>query len=189
MTESAVNNLGGPMDGHRERTAQEILSETMIPAKAYATAIYRSAKPLSVFLSFSAPPTSPESLSHRIQSNIKTYAGNYILIAACLCCVFLLRTPTALFPLIGLGATWVWFVGKNEDPNWQPLLAGYALDKNSRKTALMAVTFVVLLMFALDTAIYTAFVCSAIIAVHAAVNPGSTLEAVGLKEGDALNQI
>ncbi|KAF4735488.1 hypothetical protein FOZ63_029641 [Perkinsus olseni] len=164
---------GGQLDGEKEAGNKlEEIKAMAIPMIRRLTGTVSIMKPWKEFFTFTRPRSSGE-MSQRISKNLFYYQGNYGVCAVVLLLLWVLTTPSALFLCLLLVASWVAFLNKNSDPNWNPQIGGVPLNRTQRMLAMTVVSGALVLLFA-GGLIVTVLCLSGILAVaHATFNSGA----------------
>ncbi|KAF4654154.1 Small subunit processome component [Perkinsus olseni] len=164
---------GGQLDGEKEAGNKlEEIKAMAIPMIRRLTGTVSIMKPWKEFFTFTRPRSSGE-MSQRISKNLFYYQGNYGVCAVVLLLLWVLTTPSALFLCLLLVASWVAFLNKNSDPNWNPQIGGVPLNRTQRMLAMTVVSGALVLVLA-GGLIVTVLCLSGILAVaHATFNSGA----------------
>ena len=183
------------MDGAKEpKNRIEFLLRQLGP---YRDTYAHLAKGQRSWFQFFQKPTelgSAEVVMKRVQTNLNYFQANYVLLVLLLLLFYLVRAPTTLAVFAILGAVWVWFLGKNEDVTWRPVVNGVELSKQQRYWIMLGVSAVLFIYFALDIAFSVIGVGVLVVGVHAVLNPGPSTHDILASNNDdetqaALDQI
>ncbi|KAF4688079.1 hypothetical protein FOZ60_003194 [Perkinsus olseni] len=180
----------GPMDGVREpRNKLEELKMYIMPVVARYGHLVRLVRPWREFVQFSKPTKEGE-VQKRITGNIQYFQANY---AICVLAILSLGESWRQRwgwqeTMLASAGVWFVFLGKNEDPNWKPKINGMELSKTQRTFGLLAVTLLLVLIFAGGLIMSVLGISAGLTIVHAAFNSGTQFEALDEAE-QALDQI
>merc|ERR1712151_583532 len=82
----------------------------------------------------------------------------------------ILLQPSALITLIMTAVVWMFFLKKNDDPEWKPEVGGVALGPTQRILALSALTLLVLLIMTGSTIFNSMLMFVVFVFVHGVVH-------------------
>ena len=183
-------DLGGQsMDGSKEpKTRIEFILKQLGP---YRDTYAQLAKGQRSWLQFFQKPTelgSADVVMKRVQNNLSYFQANYAMIVLLLLLFYLVRAPTTLAVFAVLGAMWVWFVAKNEDVTWRPVVNGVELSKQQRYWIMLGISAILFIYFALDIAFSVIGVGVLVVGIHAVLNPGPSAHDILASTNDEENQ-
>jgi hypothetical protein len=172
-TASESVSLSGSLDGTREPKSKiEFVAQKLAPYREQIAELQKTMRPWREFFTVRVPQESGEALIKKIQSNLTLYQTNYVAVSLCLTLLLLLRSPTALIAFSLLAVVWSFFLTKNDDITWKPVVFGTELSKQQRVFLMYAVSAVVFFLFALDILFSVVGLSLLIALVHAAVSQG-----------------
>mmetsp|Transcript_26295 Transcript_26295/g.55960 ORF Transcript_26295/g.55960 Transcript_26295/m.55960 type:complete len:231 (+) Transcript_26295:36-728(+) len=96
----------------------------------------------------------------RLTQNVTTYRTNYLVIFFLVAVLMILRSPSSVACIGIMAVVWVWFLKKNEDTEWKPVVAGIEMGPTMRTIAMTLVTALVVLGW-LGQTLFSAFFFSA----------------------------
>ncbi len=189
----AVPAASGAMDGVRVPASQveaiKMLAMAQWNKYSYVTKSVRSWKEF-VIVSKPASATA-DLLMKKVMTNVTYFQYNYLLLISVFMLFSLLTSPTCIFLFAGLGAGWVAFMRKNEDPSWNPVVAGIPLAKAQRSVGMSILSGFAVLIFAGSLILSVLGMSALVVVVHAVLNNSSApnqLESAP-EEDDPINQI
>merc|ERR1719379_120105 len=107
----------------------------------------------------------------RLESNLVHYQINYAIIFLILMVISIIMNPRCLVVICILVMIWMWFLNKNDDPNWNLVIGGVPLGKTQRWMGLSGLTALVLLSVVGNVIFSAAFMCAILIVVHSVLHP------------------
>lgn len=171
---AAAGMLGGVVE---KVTPAVALSSVQTAGK-----MLRKAQPWKDFCWPLSVPSASEGCS-RITANVYNFQTNYAILFVAQLVLAILWQPSALISLIITVVVWVFFLKKNEDPEWAPELGGVALGPMQRWLLLAAATAVILLFVAGGTIINTSFMFLLFSFCHGVFHDPSALGVPGGGDG------
>lgn len=152
------------MDGERPpKTQAEKLKKTLEPYQKRYGHYLEKVRPWREFLSLSRPR---EDTWKRLEANLTHFQINYAFIFLVLMVVSIVINPRCLVVVCVLALVWMAFLQKNDDPAWEPRVAGHALGKTQRWLLLSAATAVALLCVVGEVLFSAALLCALLVLAH-----------------------
>jgi len=166
------------MGGKFSTVATAALPTALQPVKDSTQRFLQNAQPWRDFLWPLSAPNASEGCS-RLTSNVYSYQTNYAILFVAQLVLAILLQPSALF-CIGLTvAVWVFFLKKNDDPDWHPVVGGMQLGPMQRWILLAGLTALVLVFVAGGTIFNAALMYVVLAFVHAMVHDTSVKSSLG----------
>eukprot|EP00746_Dinoflagellata_sp_MGD_P007457 gnl/MRDRNA2_/MRDRNA2_114757_c0_seq1.p1 gnl/MRDRNA2_/MRDRNA2_114757_c0~~gnl/MRDRNA2_/MRDRNA2_114757_c0_seq1.p1 ORF type:complete len:222 (+),score=51.02 gnl/MRDRNA2_/MRDRNA2_114757_c0_seq1:87-668(+) len=162
--------LEGSMDGEKvPMNRMEEMQQALEPYhKKYGHYLLKI-KPWREFLAIGLP--APGQHRARLESNLVHFQMNYAVLFLVLMVVSIILNPKCLFVISILVLCWMWFLKKNDDPNWTLNVGGVELGKTQRWMGLSAITALVLLSVVGNVIFSAAFGCAILVAAHGVLHP------------------
>lgn len=140
----------GLVGGAVESMANAAVPTSLQPVKETAGKFLQKAQPWRQFLWPFSIPDAKEGCS-RITANIYNFQTNYAILFVMQLVVSIVMQPSALICIGIICIVWVFFLKKNDDPDWAPVVGGMQLGPTQRWLALAAITALLLLFVAGST--------------------------------------
>merc|ERR1712232_825646 len=121
--------------------------ESLKPVKETAGAFLSKAQSWRAFLLPLSVPTASDGCV-RFTANVYNFQTNYAILFVGQLLLSIILQPSALISVVGTIIAWIFFLKKNDDPNWKPEIGGVQLGPIQRWTALAAITGLILLSYA-----------------------------------------
>lgn len=144
----AQSIVGGAMDS----VVTSAVPTSLQPVKEQAGRCLQKARPWREFLLPLSVPAASEGCS-RLTANIHNFQTNYAILFVLQLVVAIVFQPSALICLIITVVAWMFFLKKNDDPDWAPAIGGMQLGPIQRLLLLALVTAIILL-FVTGSAIF-----------------------------------
>merc|ERR1712194_969810 len=119
----------------------------MVPGAATAKGFMSKAQPWKDFICPVSVPSASDGCS-RVTANIYNFQTNYAILFVVQIVVSVITQPSALICIIMIVVGWVFFLKKNEDPDWKPEVGGVVMGPMQRWLLMTAGTAIILLYFA-----------------------------------------
>lgn len=139
------------------------------PVKDTTARFLQKAQPWREFCLPLASPNSSEGCS-RLTANIYNYQTNYAILFVIYLVISIMLQPSALMSIVIVTVTWMIFLKKNDDPDWQPKLGGVTLGPMQRWLLLAALTAIILLVVAGSTIFQSALLFVGFVFLHGLVH-------------------
>lgn len=152
------------------------------PSAEKAGAFLKKAQPWKDFLLPLSIPAASEGCS-RLTANIYNFQTNYAILFTAQLMLAILVQPSALICIIITVVIWVFFLKKNDDPEWAPAINGAQLGPMQRLLLMAASTVIVLLFMVGGIIVNTCFFYLVLAFAHGVLHDPSTLGMPGGKEG------
>lgn len=107
----------------------------------------------------------------RLEANLTHFQINYACIFLIQCIVSIITNPHCLVAILVLVCVWMWFLKKNDDPNWQVNIGGMDLGKTQRWLILCALSAVAFLMSVGNLLFSSAFATGIFVLLHGVLHP------------------
>merc|ERR1719321_653860 len=107
----------------------------------------------------------------RLEANLVHFQMNYAIIFLLLMVISIIMNPKCLAVICVLVMCWMWFLKKNDDPNWQLNIGGVELGKTQRWLGLSGITALVLLSVVGNVIFSAAFACGILVVLHGVLHP------------------
>jgi len=152
FSKSLTTNLGvatdadGALDGEIELGSMGKAKKKMEELKPKVQALLAQLRPWSELGAISKPQTGDD-VSARIFKNVHYFQANYIVVGAGLMIAYVLTSASALMIIGLLSIFWAWFLQKNEDENWQPVVMNIPLQAKQRLVIATFASVLLLLAF------------------------------------------
>jgi len=138
--------FSGVMGGAVEKMTAASVPTSFQPVKESAGNFLSRAQPWRQFvLPLSVPPAS-EGCS-RITANLYNFQTNYAILFVVNLILSIVLNPSALICICLTVASWILFLKKNDDPDWQPKIGGVVFSPMQRMLLLAFATAIVLLFW------------------------------------------
>lgn len=146
---SAAALIGGKLSMSQivEGVGGAVVPTSLAPVKERAGKFLQTAQPWREFLLPLSLPTAADGCA-RMTTNAYNYQTNYAILFVGQLLLTIVLQPSALMSIVILAVVWVFFLKKNDDPDWHPEVGGVKLGPVQRWLALAAVTVLVLLFMA-----------------------------------------
>merc|ERR1712118_396300 len=102
----------------------------------------------------------------RITSNLYQFQVNYVILFLIQLGVSIFFDPNALLTMVVIGLVWMVFLKKNDDPNWQPEIAGMPLGPTQRMIILAGITLLIMLIVAGNTVFWQGVMFAIAVVAH-----------------------
>lgn len=142
------------------------------PVKESASKFLNRAQPWREFLLPLSLPSAADGCS-RLTANLYNFQTNYAILFVVSLVMSLLLQPSALMSIIITVVVWVFFMKKNQDTEWKPMVGGVELGPVQRWIAMAGATAVFLLFMAGSTIFNTALTYVFFAFVHGTVHDPS----------------
>jgi len=168
---AAAALIGGKLSVSQvvEGVGTAVVPTSLAPVKEKAGKFLQKAQPWREFLLPLSLPTAAEGCS-RMTANVYNFQTNYAILFVVQLLLTILLQPSALLSIVILAVVWVFFLKKNDDPDWHPEIGGVKLGPVQRWLALAAVTVIVLLFMAGSAISDAIFLFVALAFVHSVVH-------------------
>jgi len=147
------------MGGGNLSVAQSVLGEavkgaanaavptSLQPVKEQAGRFLQKAQPWKEFLLPLSVPSASDGCS-RLTANIYNFQTNYAILFVVQLVLAIVLQPSALICVVLTVIVWIFFLKKNDDPDWAPVVGGVPLGPMQRWLLMLACTAIVLLFVA-----------------------------------------
>mmetsp|Transcript_77126 Transcript_77126/g.223205 ORF Transcript_77126/g.223205 Transcript_77126/m.223205 type:complete len:284 (+) Transcript_77126:99-950(+) len=161
---AAVGSAAGALMGGKFAAASDVIGgavgnmasaavpTSLQPVKESASRWLANAKPWKDFVLPLSVPAASDGCS-RITSNIYNFQTNYAILFIAQLALGIVLQPSALVAIVMTVVVWIFFLKKNDDPDWSPTLGGMQLGPVQRWLLLAAATTLILLFVAGGTII------------------------------------
>mmetsp|Transcript_56134 Transcript_56134/g.112524 ORF Transcript_56134/g.112524 Transcript_56134/m.112524 type:complete len:274 (+) Transcript_56134:65-886(+) len=158
--------VGSALMGGNLSVAQSVLGEavkgaanaavptSLQPVKEQAGRFLQKAQPWKDFLLPLSVPAASDGCS-RLTANIYSFQTNYAILFVIQLVLAIVLQPSALISVVVTVIVWIFFLKKNDDPEWAPVVGGMPLGPMQRWLLMTALTVIILLFFA-GSAIFNA---------------------------------
>jgi len=133
--------------GAIESATAAAVPASLQPVKERAGRFLSNAQPWRDFFIPLAVPSSSDACS-RLTANIYHFQTNYAILFVVGLVLAIVLQPSALFSVVATVVAWMFFLKKNDDPEWSPVVGGVALGPVQRWLLMCAITAIVLLFVA-----------------------------------------
>lgn len=157
-----------------------VVPTSLAPVKERAGKFLQTAQPWREFLLPLSLPSAADGCA-RMTTNAYNYQTNYAILFVCQLLLTVILQPSALMSIVILAVVWVFFLKKNDDPDWHPEVGGVKLGPVQRWLALAAVTVLVLLFMA-GSAISDAIFFFVLLAFAHSIFHGASAKGVGVAQ-------
>lgn len=147
------------------------LQVALEPYRERYGAYLKKMRPWKQFFSFAKPEGD---LKARLEANLTHFQINYAIIFLIQCIWSLVMNPHCMAVVAVLVIVWMWFLKKNDDPDWEVNIGGINLGKTQRWLVLCALSAVAFLVSAGNLLFSAAFAAGCLIAVHGMLHPVPT---------------
>lgn len=153
------------------------------PVTERAGKFVNKAQPWREFFLPLSPPTAADGFS-RLTANLYNFQTNYAILFVGSLVVNVLLQPSALISISIAIVMWVFFLKKNEDPEWKPMVGGMELGPVQRWITMASVTGVFLLFMVGNTIFNTVLMYALFGFVHGIVHDPSAKGMPGVATED-----
>merc|ERR1712039_509123 len=102
----------------------------------------------------------------RLTANTYTFQTNYAILFVLQLVLAIVFQPSALITIIMTVVVWIFFLKKNDDPDWAPIVGGVQLGPMQRWLCMLAATAIILLFVVGGVVFNTAMLFCVFIFVH-----------------------
>mmetsp|Transcript_8178 Transcript_8178/g.23354 ORF Transcript_8178/g.23354 Transcript_8178/m.23354 type:complete len:277 (+) Transcript_8178:141-971(+) len=192
LAAAAFGSAAGALMGGKFAASRDVIGGAVgnMASAAVPTSLQPMKETAGRFLSKAAPwkdfvwplsvPAASDGCS-RITANIFHFQTNYAILFVVQLVLGIMSQPSAVICIVMTVVVWIFFLKKNEDPEWTPTLGGMPLGPVQRWLLLAAATTLVLLFFIGGTIINNSFMFLLCAFVHGVLHdppagtlPGST---------------
>lgn len=157
--------LDGEMDGERvPMNKVEEIQKALEPYQKKYGHYLSKIQPWREFCKVGMPDKAQA--RNRLEANLVHYQINYAIIFLVLMIISIIMNPRCLVVICVLVMVWMWFLKKNDDPNWNLEIGGVPLGKTQRWMGLSGLTALVLLSVVGNVVFSAAFMCAILVVVH-----------------------
>ena len=188
----STGSVGGAMDGVRVPANQfEMVKAVVVGQLSRYSSVTKTVRPWKEFVVVAKPPTSGDVIVKKIQTNVRYYQSNYLLLVTVFLLLSILTTPSCLVLFAVLAAGWGFLLKKNEDPNYMLVLAGIPLGKPQRTILASVVSGILILIFAGSLILSVLALSAVAVSAHAVLNNSNAPSQLEneVDEDDPINQI
>lgn len=107
----------------------------------------------------------------RLEANLSHFQINYALLFVSLMVTSIVMDPHSVIVICVLALLWMWFLKKNDDPNWEVVVGGIPLGKTHRWMALCGISMLAFLVTAGNLIFSTCFFCAILVVAHGSLHP------------------
>jgi len=157
------------MDGEKMAMSKiEDVQNALEPYKQRYGHYLKKIRPWREFFMFTKPEGD---MKARLEANLTHYQINYACIFLLQCIISIVSNPHCLVVIVVLVCLWMWFLKKNDDPNWQVTIGGMDLGKTQRWMILCALSAVAFLMSVGNLLFSCAFGTGCLVLLHGVLHP------------------
>lgn len=187
-TAAATALLGGKfgnVGGVVESMANVAVPTSLQPVKEQAGKFLQKAAPWRQFFWPFSVPEGKDGCS-RITGNLYHFQTNYAILFVLQLVVSLVLQPSALISICVICIVWVFFLKKNDDPDWAPVIGGMQLGPMQRWLLLAAITSLLLLFMAGSTIINASLTYVLCALAHGILHDPAALGSPGATAADGV---
>jgi hypothetical protein len=187
---AAAGAMAAALSGGKLGAMQGVVGDTVgnmaaaaVPTSMKATqekaaAFLQKAQPWRQFIWPLSIPTAAEGCS-RMTANLYCFQTNYAILFIVQLVLAILWQPSALITLVMTAVVWTFFLKKNDDPDWKPVIGGSELGPMQRWLALAGITAMVLFIMAGSTIFNAAIMFVMMAFAHGVVHDPSNMALPG----------